>query len=69
MSIFFSIGPKNTNLAFKSCFLSNVVEFRLTVSEEKSKMSQTTRGRGDHFVFSFGPNTNFVEILLHVNFR
>ena len=35
----------------RSCFLSSFVEFRLVVSEEKSKMSQPIRGQGRHLVF------------------
>ena len=59
--------------AFRSCFLSSVVEFRSGVSEEKSKMSQPIRGQDGHLFFSIGPkNTNLVEgveILLPVKFR
>ena len=35
----------------RSCFLSNSVEFRSAVSEEKPKMSQPIRGQGGHLVF------------------
>ena len=56
----------------RSSFLSSFVEFRLAVSEEKSKMSQPIRGQGGHLVFPIGPkNTNLVEdleILLSVKF-
>ena len=49
------------------------MEFRSTVSEQKSKMSQPIRGQGGHFVFPIDPkNTNLVEdieILLPVKFR
>ena len=49
----FPIGPKNTNLVegVGICFLSNFVEFRSAVSEEKSKMSQPIRGQGGHLIF------------------
>ena len=47
---------------FRSCFLSSFVEFRLAISEEKSKMSQPIRGRGGHLVFLIDPkNTNLIE--------
>ena len=53
--------------------LSSFVEFRLAVSDERSKMSQPIRGQGGHLVFHIGPkNTNLVEgveILLPVKFR
>ena len=53
--------------------LSNFVEFRSAVSQEKSKMSQPIRGQGGHLVFPISPkNTNLVEdveILLPVKFR
>ena len=71
----FLIGPKNTNLVEDVEILLPIsfVEFRSTVSEEKSKMSQPIRGRGGHLVFMIGPkNTNLVEdieILLPVKFR
>ena len=70
----FPISPKNTNFVenLRSCFLSSFVEFRSTVSQEKSIMSQLIRGQGDHLVFPIGPkNTNLVEdieILLPVKF-
>ena len=38
-----------------SSFLSSFVEFRSTVSEEKSKMSRPIRGKGSHLVFSDRP--------------
>ena len=57
----------------RSCFLSSFVEFRSTVSDKKSKMSQPIRGQGGHLVFPIGPkNTNLVEdvdILLPIKFR
>ena len=57
----------------RSCFLSSFVEFRSTVSEKKSKMSQPIRDQGSHLVFLIGlKNTNLeedVEILLPVKFR
>ena len=71
----FPIDPKNINLVedVRSCFLSSFVEFRLAVSEEKSKMSQPIIGQDGHLVFRIGPkNTNLVEdveILLPVMFR
>ena len=56
----------------RSCFLSSFVEFRSSVSEEKSKMSQPIRGKGGHLVFVIGPKkTNLVEdveILLPLKF-
>ena len=70
----FPIGPKNTNLVEDVEILLpvNFVEFRSTVSEEKSKMSQPIRGQGGHLVFPIRPkNTNLVEdvkILLPVKF-
>ena len=55
------------------CFLSSFVEFRSTVSEEKTNISQLIRARGVHFVFPICPkNTNFVEdieILLPIKFH
>ena len=57
----------------RSCFLSSCVEFRLMVSEERSKMSQPIWGKDDHLVFSIGPkNTNKIkdiDISLPVKFR
>ena len=53
--MFFRSARKNTNLEDGvdiSYFLSSFVEFR---SEEKSKMSQSIRGRGSHLVFLIGP--------------
>ena len=70
---FRSARKKNTNLEDGvdiSYFLSSFVEFR---SEEKSKMSQSIRGRDSHLVFPIGPKKkNFVQdidILLPVKFR
>ena len=54
-TMFFRSARKNTNLEDGvdiSYFLSSFVEFR---SEEKSKMSQSIRGRGSHLVFLIGP--------------
>ena len=60
-------------MTLRSCFVSSLVEFRIAVSEEKSKMSQPIRGQSSHLVFPIGPkNTNLVEdveILLPVKFR
>ena len=57
----------------RSCFLSSFVEFRLAVSEEKSKMSQPIRGQGGHLVFLIGPKktklVEVIEILLPIKFR
>ena len=71
----FSDRPEKHKLDYrtlKSCFLSNFVEFRSAVSEEKSSMSQQIRGQGGHLVFPNGPkNKNLVEdveILLLVKF-
>ena len=54
-------------------FLSSFVEFRLAVSEEKSKMLQPIRGHGGHLVFLISlENTKLVkdvEILLPVKFH
>ena len=54
-------------------FLLGFIEFRLVVSEEKSKMYQPIRGEGGHLVFTIRPNhKNLVEddeILLPVRFR
>ena len=77
MAILFFQSARKTQpwwRTFRSCFLSSFVEFHSVVSEEKSKMSQSIRGRGGHLVFfSNGPiNTNFVEdveMLLPVNIR
>ena len=56
----------------RSCFLSSFFEFRLAVSEEKSKMCQPIRGQGGHLVFPIGlKNINLVEdveFLLPVKF-
>ena len=53
--VFFSIGLKKQTrkrtYALRSCFLLSSVEFRTTVSEEKSKMSQPIIGQGGHCVF------------------
>ena len=72
----FSDRPEKTQTykrTLRSCFLSSFVEFRLAVSEEKSKMSQPIRSQGGHLVFPIGPkNTNLVEddeILLRIKFR
>ena len=71
---FFPIGLKNTNVVegIESLLLSSFAEFRLAVSEEKSKMSQPIRGQGGNFVFPISPkNKNFVEgieILLPIKF-
>ena len=56
---FFSIGLKKQTRkrTLRSCFLSSLVEFRTTVSEEKSKMSQPIRGQGGHCVFPIGRKT------------
>ena len=57
----------------RSCFLSSLVEFRLTVSQKKSKMSQTISSQSGHVVFPIDPkNTGLVEdfeILLPVKFN
>ena len=63
------LGRGHWDLA--SC--QSFIEFRSSVSEEKSKMSQPIRGQGGHLVFPINPkNTNFAEdvkILLPVKFR
>ena len=57
----------------RSCFLSSFVEFRLAVSEKKSKMSKSIRAQGGHLVFPIGPKNTYlvedVEILLSIKFR
>ena len=56
----------------RSRFLSSVIEFCSTVSEEKLKMSQPIRGQGGHLVFPIGPKKTHlaedIEILFPVKF-
>ena len=40
---------------FRPCFLSNCVELRSALSEEKSKLSQPIRGQGWYLVIPIGP--------------
>ena len=62
----------NDRRASGDCGTSGI-EFRLAISEKMSKMSQTIRGQGGHFVFPISPkDTNLaedVEILLPGKFR
>ena len=73
--VFFSIGPKNTNLVEDIeifSFQSSFVEFHQAVLE-KSNVTQSIRGSGGHLVFPIGSKiTNLVEdvdILFPVKFR
>ena len=74
--LFFSIGPKNTNLV-EDIEILLPVKFRWIlftgVSKKKSKMYQPIRDQSGHLVFLIGSkNTNLVEdveILLSVKFR
>ena len=55
------------------CVLACFVKFHSVISEEKSKMYQSIRGRGGQLGFPIGPkNTNLVEdtdILFPVKIR
>ena len=72
----FSDRPKKHKIGrghWDHASLSSFVEFRSTVSEEKSNMSQPIKGQGGHLVFPIIPkNPNLVEdieILLPIKFH
>ena len=75
-AILFFRSARKTQIWYRTlryCFLSSFVEFRSTVSEKKSKMSQPIRGQGGHLVFPIGPKNitlvENVEMLIPVKFH